>query len=804
VGDLVLVPFASRSVQGVVRRLDALSPEVGAKDVESVVEKAVLWPWQFQLADWIAEYYCCALADAVTLMLPPVFRNRPSTALRTTGVTYDPDDINEREAALLELLQAHDRPLLLSKARTALGRAGLEAAVRNLSRRGLVERVDKRAPRPSQRRGEALLRPVGDLTLDDLPSGMGERQRAVMEFLLGASGSGKNPKEGNDPGWTTISEVMAETGASSSTIRTLQGKGFLEISRGDPDAEADSAGAMDAEAPLDLTPAQDQVWNELSKALDASGSKTMLLHGVTGSGKTEIYLRALAQTLRQGRQAIILVPEIALTPQTVHRFAARFPSRVAVLHSGLSRGAWFAEWSRIHNGRVDVVIGSRSAIFAPLRDPGLIVIDEEHEWTYKQDHAPRYHTRDVASKLAELVGAKVVLGSATPDVVSYYQADRQRNQLLSLPERVARATSGSDESDERGLPPVELVDMRQELMDGHRGILSRLLQSRVAEALDAHQQSILFINRRGTAPLVLCRDCGQALKCKRCDVALVYHSQSNGASEHQHQNQPEGTLVCHQCNKRYRMPKTCPSCGSTRIRQFGVGTERIQEEAQRLFPKARVLRWDRDVVKSLSDHERILSALANHEADILVGTQMIAKGLDLPLVTVVGVIDADTALNLPDFRAGERTFQLLTQVAGRAGRGEYGGRVVVQTYAPDHYCIQAASRHDYEAFYRQEIEFRRQHGYPPWQQLAKLVYAHAGEDYCCAAAEKMAALLRSERDRLGLESIEVIGPVPAFYHKLRGKNRWQVLLQGQAVQKLVDQITLPLGWVVDIDPVTLL
>jgi primosomal protein N' (replication factor Y) len=630
-----------------------------------------------------------------------------------------------------------------------------------------------------------------------------------MEFLLSIHQSEPDDRTGTTAGWTTISEVLAETGTSSATIRTLKEKGLLLVSYGETEPENKSAGVLDGEAPLVLTDPQEQVWGELSAILRAPGSKTALLHGVTGSGKTEIYLRALAQCLRQGRQAIILVPEIALTPQTVHRFAARFPGRVAVLHSGLSRTAWFAEWTRIHMGRADVVIGSRSAIFAPLRDPGLIVIDEEHEWTYKQDHTPRYHTRDVANKLATLVGAKVLLGSATPDVVSYFQADRQRYQLLTLPERVGRVIYNGDSADERGLPPVDLVDMRQELQEGHRGILSRLLQSRVAEALEAHQQSILFINRRGTSTLVLCRDCGQALKCRRCDVALVYHSQTRKPVQNSAQievagNEIEGALVCHQCNRRSRMPATCPVCGSTRIRQFGVGTERVQEEAQRLFPGARVLRWDRDVVKSLRDHERILTALANHEADILVGTQMIAKGLDLPLVTVVGVIDADTALHLPDFRAGERTFQLLTQVAGRAGRGEQGGRVVVQTYAPDHYCIQAASQHDYAAFYREEIEFRRQHGYPPWQPLAKLVYAHAGEDACRDAAENMAATLRTERDRLGLASLEVIGPVPAFYHRVRGKSRWQVLLQGPEAQALVDQITLPLGWVVDIDPVTLL
>ena len=421
---------------------------------------------------------------------------------------------------------------------------------------------------------------------------------------------------------------------------------------------------------------------------DLGADETFLLHGVTGSGKTEVYLEALRTCIATGRRGIVLVPEIALTPQTIRRFREHFDN-VAVLHSGLTDGETFDSWHGIAAGRYDVVIGPRSAIFAPQPDLGLVIIDEEHEWTYKQhEPAPRYHARDVAIELARRKGAPVVLGSATPDVVSHYNASRGDYRLLELPERirpVLRDDGTIEQIASLAMPRVDVVDLREELHSGNRSMFSSALKSAIDDALAADNQIILFLNRRGLAGHVQCRDCGFVPECSSCAVALTYHKQYD-------------RLVCHQCNRRSPLPLRCKQCESPRVKLLGVGIEKVEQEAARAFPHARLLRWDRDATRTRGAHDRILNAFLSREADILLGTQMVAKGLDMPGVTLVGVVNADTALHLPDFRSGERTFQLLTQVAGRAGRGERPGRVIIQTYTPDHYAVDAASRYDYDGF----------------------------------------------------------------------------------------------------------
>jgi primosomal protein N' (replication factor Y) len=489
--------------------------------------------------------------------------------------------------------------------------------------------------------------------------------------------------------------------------------------------------------------------------------------------------------VKLGKRGIVLVPEIALTPQTIERFASRFPHKIAVLHSKLSLGEQFDEWQRIRNGEFDVVIGSRSAIFAPQPDLGLIVIDEEHEWTYKQhDKSPRYHTRDVAIKLADLTGAVVIMGSATPDVETFYHAQRGDYRLLQLPERVT-PSEGSP------LPQVKVIDLRDELKAGNRSLFSRSLSQATAKAVASGEQVILFLNRRGAATFIQCRNCGFVLRCKRCEVALTYHF-------------VEDALVCHQCNYRMPVPQICPRCLSRRIKFLGVGTQKLEREAGYTFPQAKLLRWDSDVTRGKYSHQEILSKFRAHEADILIGTQMIAKGLDLPLVTLVGVVSADTSLNLPDFRAGEKTFQLLSQVAGRAGRGILGGRVIIQTYSPEHYAIQTAAKHDYISFYDKEIAYRRQLHNPPFTRLACLTYSHANDALCQREAERMKRLLIEERDSRGIASLSLIGPAPAFIHRLRGRFRWQLILRGAEPSTFLSQIPIPRGWTVDIDPVSLI
>jgi primosomal protein N' (replication factor Y) len=504
----------------------------------------------------------------------------------------------------------------------------------------------------------------------------------------------------------------------------------------------------------------------------------ILLHGVTGSGKTEVYLQALAAIIAQGKRGIVLVPEIALTAQAIVRFVGRFPDRVAIIHSELTDGERYDEWRRIRSGAVDVVIGSRSALFSPLPDLGIIILDEEHEPAYKQNQPkPTYHTRDAAIFLGKFLHIPVVFGSATPSIESFYHAERGEYHLVELHNRI-----GAD------LPPVEVIDLRSELHAGNTSIFSRRLQSELEQVLNKGQQAILYLNRRGAASCILCRECGFVAMCDHCDMPLTYHS-------------TERILLCHYCNGQNRIVHFCPQCNSPSIRYFGLGTEKVEDTIARHFPSARLLRWDRDTAKHRRTHEQLLDRFANREADILVGTQMIAKGLDLPGVTLVGVVSADIALTLPDFSASERTFTLLTQVAGRAGRGEEAGKVIIQTFNPQHFCIEAAARHDYHEFYAAEIEARQRYGYPPFRQFVKFSYSHENRRRAQNEALLLREMLDQWIDRLGLAQTDIVGPAPAVMERLRGKYRWQMIARGPDLHPLLKVIDTP-GWEVDIDPVS--
>jgi primosomal protein N' (replication factor Y) len=539
-----------------------------------------------------------------------------------------------------------------------------------------------------------------------------------------------------------------------------------------------------ASTPLSLTPAQENALAHILGTLIPSEStrqehiQPILLHGVTGSGKTEVYLQAMAEIIARGRRGIMLVPEIVLTTQAIERFAGRFPGRVAIIHGDLFIGERFDEWQRIRSGQVDVVIGSRSAIFSPLPDLGLVILDEEHEPAYKQsDIKPTYHAREAAIAIGRILRIPVVLGSATPSVETFYRASQQEYSLVELPERIGSA-----------LPPVEIIDLRSELHAGNTSIISRRLQIELERVLRNRQQAILFLNRRGAASCVLCRDCGFVVMCDRCDVPMTYHS-------------TERILLCHYCNRQSKVLHACPQCKSSGIRYFGLGTEKVMDTIQRSFPEARLLRWDRDTATNHRAHRQLLDRFASREADILVGTQMIAKGLDLPGVTLVGVVSADIALNLPDFAASERAFTLLTQVAGRAGRGEEAGTVIIQTFNPQHFCIDAASRHDYHEFYAAEIDVRRRYGYPPFRRFVKLTYSHENR----RRSQNEALLLRERLDewieQLGLAGTDIVGPAPALMERVQNKYRWQMIVRGPDLRPLLRVIDAP-DWQVDIDPVS--
>jgi primosomal protein N' (replication factor Y) len=594
-------------------------------------------------------------------------------------------------------------------------------------------------------------------------------------------------------------EALRLAGATPAALDLVIAAGLVELS-----APPQSHGVRQpiTEAPKALTPAQSVAVCTILQALEAATdlralvdddvapdaelpalARPIVLHGVTGSGKTEVYLQALQGALDQGRRGIVLVPEIALTPQTVARFNARFPGRVALLHSALKPQERQREWRRIRAGQADVVIGSRSAIFAPLPDLGLIILDEEHDTSYKQDgRAPTYHARAVAVELARLVGAAVVLGSATPSAETYYRARSDEYALVELRARVSDAR----------LPPVTLIDLRGELHAGHTSILSRELLSRMTATLARGEQALLYLNRRGSATCVLCRDCGYVMRCGNCDVPLTHHAR-------------QAALICHYCGWREHPPRICPNCGGPGMRFFGIGTERVEATVRERFPQARVLRWDADTVRGYTDHERFGRALADKAVDILIGTQMIAKGIDVPGVTLVGVIAADVALFLPDYRAAERAFQLLTQVAGRAGRGAIPGDVIMQTFSPEHFVIDAAARHDFHAFYDVESAARQAYGYPPFRRFIKLTYTHKDRHACQVAAIALGDRLTQLIADLGLAATDVVGPAPAFIERLRDHYRWQMILRGPDPRAIIAALApgeLGPGWAIDIDPVS--
>jgi len=804
-GHLVTAPFGPRRVQGVVLRLlpEAEVPET--RPVESLLDPdPVLTPTQLDLARWLAEHTRSPLIDCLTLMLPPGLSQQADTIytlLDAKAKTTSPS-----AARLLRLLIRRG-PLRGRQIDRALPRTEWRRAAEGLARRGVLSRSSVLEPprlRPRRiRTAELAVAPEAiSAAIEELrasPRGPAQRRAAVLAALRHEAG----PME--------VTWIYAETGATSADMRALEERGWIRLGQEeiwrDPLAEVDFV----PREPPSLTRDQAAAWAEIERSLrvapPASPSPGFLLHGVTGSGKTELYLRAAAEVLALGGGALILVPEIALTPQTVERFLARFPGRVGILHSQLSQGERYDTWRRARAGQLDILVGPRSALFAPHPRIRLIVLDEAHDESYKEQAVvPRYDARPAAQAYAQMLGAVCIFGSATPDILHTYQASRGELRLLRLPQRILghrqrlagqsarlqirrRYRPAEGEAETIDLPPVQVVDMRQELRAGNRSLFSRALQQALREALEAGEQAMLFLNRRGSATYVFCRDCGRALQCARCDTPLTYHSVRE-------------QLLCHHCGYRRQPPTACPSCGSERIRHFGAGTQRIEADLAELAPGARALRWDRDTTRARGSHDLILAHFAAHRADVLVGTQMIAKGLDLPLVTLVGVISADTGLHLPDFRAAERTFQVLTQVAGRAGRGLLGGRVILQTFNPDHYAITAAAGHDYEAFYQAEIRHRRELGYPPFRRLARLLYRHTSDEKARSEAERLAARISARLLSSG-DSGELIGPAPCFFRRVRGDFRWQIVVRApDPTLHLPNE--LPRGWAIDIDPVSLL
>ncbi|CAH1207277.1 Primosomal protein N' [Paenibacillus plantiphilus] len=828
IGSRVGVPFGGRVVQGFVIGLAPFT-DVDVSKLKPISElldhSPPLSPDLIELATWISGKYCCALTTALQSMIPAALKGKAETYVSLAEEEgKETSDLLPIEYDWLDYIRRNGGTVKLS---TLQERYPTEAvAVKGAISDGLlIERVSIR-DRLAVRKVLTVFPPedqeAAQAALEGLPS-RAAKQREVLRYML-AHG---------EP--IALQRLVEEAQTTSSTVRALADKGLIVLREIEHNRDPYAGRSFMQTTAMSLTAEQQAVYGEISSAVDAGDSRVFLLHGVTGSGKTEVYLQSIQHCLQHERQAIVLVPEIALTPQMVERFKGRFGDAVAVLHSRLSNGERYDEWRKIRERRAQVAVGARSAIFAPFQRIGLIIIDEEHESSYKQEESPKYHARDVAVRRARQHGAVVVLGSATPSLESYAAASRSGTAIeRASAEKAAApaAASGGGVTESSGavgsgrppallpmphrvggrpLPEVQLVDMREELKNGNRSMFSRQLHEALAVRLERGEQSVLLLNRRGHSTFVMCRSCGYTALCPHCDISLTFHQKSRA-------------LRCHYCGHAELAPTQCPSCESEHIRFFGTGTQRVEEELSKLFPGIRVIRMDVDTTTEKGSHEKWLTMFGDRQADVLLGTQMVAKGLDFPYVTLVGVIAADTSLHLPDFRAAEKTFQLLTQVAGRAGRHELPGEVIIQTYNPEHAAIIAAQHHDFAAFVSAELKHRQVMSYPPYCRLILITLSHEALPLLLTTGEQLAAKLRQGVADSGITSsdnsdgrfIDILGPVASPIPRMKDRYRFQCMLKYRgnidatgilqaAIRAISDRNGVPpVGISVDVDPQVIL
>ena len=780
-GDILSVPFGNQQVGAIaIRFISQLPPDLPidrVKDVEDIVSKGFFPPHYWELLDRTATYYCTPLIQVIRASLPPGLLSRSQRRIRLIKEAISPNAetfLNPAASQILQLLQAQksgDYTWQYLQRQVKGSYRGL----RDLLKRGWVESYLEPPAPPKPK-----LQPAVTLIASAFVTDLTQRQQEVLEAL----------RRGGGEMW--LNDLLKICSTSSSVVKNLEQKGSVVIDQREV-LRRDRGIAQQPDTSKTLTSPQAKA---LAVINNFSGFRQLLLHGVTGSGKTEVYLQAIAPILASGKSALVLVPEIGLTPQLTDRFRARFGEQICVYHSALSDGERYDTWRQMLTGTPQIIIGTRSAIFAPLPELGLIILDEEHDSSFKQDQpAPCYHARTVAKWRAELENCPLILGSATPSLETWVETQSNNYQLpniryLSLPDRVYS----------RPMPPVEIVDMRQELQQGNRSIFSASLQNALEQLQARQQQGILFIHRRGHSTFVSCRSCGYVMECPNCDVSLSYHHIGEGAAE---------LLRCHYCNYTQLHPQHCPECTSPYFKNFGSGTQRVEQELTRLFPQLRAIRFDSDTTRNKGDHRRLLTQFANGEADILLGTQMLTKGLDLAGVTLVGVVSADGLLNLSDYRASERAFQTLTQVAGRAGRGDDPGRVIIQTYTPEHRVIQAVRRHEYAAFVGQELAERAALNYPPSGRLILLKLSGLNAAEVEVAAAELASVCREYiQQQFSAAECELLGPAPAAIMRVANRYRWQILLKlplGESVAfpelgRLRDRTPRSVSLTIDVDP----
>lgn len=804
-GCLVVAPFGNQTVQGIVIELTDSSSIQNPKPIIDLLDPApVLTPPQIALAIRLADSTLNPLASIVNLMIPTGLSQQADISYELRVMSYQ--ETNSKTASRIVDLLKERGALRGRQIDSHFAKIDWHRTANLLVKKGVLSAKNVLPPprvRPKYIRVAQLsVKPeAAEAEMDSLGSTKQTlaRRQAALRFLI------------QQPDAINLSWVYAETGCNISDLQELEERGLIrlfenEIFRDPLENIGRRVNKETSTQDLELSPEQTFALEEINQATTFNlQHSTFLLHGITGSGKTEIYLRAAEEVIQSGKQVLVLVPEIALTPQLVRRFLARFPGQVGLAHSKLSEGERYDTWRRARDGKLNVVIGARSALFSPLPKIGLIVVDECHDSSYYQAEPPYYNAMTAAQEYARLCGAVCVMGSATPTIEQRFQAENSPHpsgerpgvRVLQLPNRVTDSI----------LPPVQVVDMREELKTGNRGIFSRSLAESLAETISRGEQAIIFLNRRGTATYIFCRDCGHVLKCPNCETPLTLHVEGSTFNiQRPALSLSKGSaseLLCHHCGYTRKRPSRCPQCNSQQIREYGLGSEKVEADIKSMIPQARTLRWDWDTTRQKDAHEIILTHFANHHADVLVGTQMLAKGLDLPLVTLVGIVLAEVGLNLPDPFAGEKVFQTLTQVAGRAGRSARGGKVILQTFMPEHYAIQFAAKHDVNGFYKRELEYRRRLGYPPFAKLARLEYRHADNAKAKEEAQKMAGRLKVKIEAEGRRQTELIGPVPSFFSKMDGVYRWQIIVRSPDPASLLREIKLT-DWRIEIEPISLL
>ena len=774
VGSRLMVPFGTRKLTGVILRCHDDPPGVATRDALRLIDsEPVLSAELMALGRWIAGYYCSPLGDVLRAMLPLSSEIRRGKVWSLTDSGRDAArqlllDSSPDDPVLKILRMLEKRPLSASYLTKTMPLA--DKAIRALERKRFIVAEEVQVERDPLRAPSERLRVelAGGAKGPEPKLNKPERElRAFLEL---------------HPGSHNLKELEDAVKHASAAARSLARKGIVSLQ---PETVAMKAAIR---ARHELNPSQQAAFQQIHACVQAKRFHTFLLHGVTGSGKTEVYLTAIETALAEGRSALLMVPEIALTPQMAGQFFSRFGDRVAILHSAFTGVERTEQWRRIRSGAASVVVGTRSGVFAPVRNLGLIVVDEEHDGSYKQEENPRYNGRDVAIVRAQGAGACVVLGSATPSLESRYNAEKGKYTLLELPGRI----------EARPMPHVQLIDMRQEFLETRKQeTFSRKLIEALGQRVESGEQTIVLLNRRGFSSFVACRSCGERVQCINCSLTLTYHKRDR-------------RLLCHYCGYAEKVPSQCPKCSSEHIYFLGIGSERVEEELHRAFPAARIARLDRDTVTGKRQYETILQDFREGNYDMLVGTQMIAKGHDIPNVTLVGVVAADMGLGMPDFRAAERTFQLLTQVAGRAGRGSLPGIVLVQTINPEHYAVRLAAAQDYQGFYEKELNFRRMMHYPPFAAMANVLVRSEKKEMAMRMSTELGFLLNPPPEKL-----RVMGPAEAPVPRLKNEYRYQFLIKAasrKALNELLQKIrsfAIEHKWgatalVIDVDPLTLM